>query len=100
MIIRRGLLVARLREAQEHPDWKWEAIRRQAVHGRIDNCNAARPKSVVTVTSELQQQMENVAATGLPDTIRFSAGYVTITCRDLTHLVEQLVLLAKARFTM
>jgi hypothetical protein len=41
-------------------------------------------------------QMGSVAATGLPDTIQFFAGCVAITRRDLTHLVEQLVLLAKA----
>ena len=37
-----------------------------------------------------------MAIAGLPDSIRFEPGRLTITCRDLEHLVEQLVLVARS----
>jgi hypothetical protein len=37
LVIGRGLLMARLREAQENRDWRWEAERRQAVQRRIES---------------------------------------------------------------
>ena len=40
--------------------------------------------------------MDAIPSIGLPSTIRFVPGQLTITCRDMGHLVEQLVLLAKA----
>ena len=36
-----------------------------------------------------------MAIAGLPDSIRFEPGRLTITC-DLEHLVEQLVLVARS----
>lgn len=40
--------------------------------------------------------MEAVAISGLPESIRFEPGRLTITCRDLEHLMEQLVLVARS----
>jgi hypothetical protein len=40
--------------------------------------------------------MDAIPSIGLPSTIRFVPGQLTITCRDMGHLVEQLVLVAKA----
>jgi hypothetical protein len=37
-----------------------------------------------------------VAIGGLPESIRFDPGRLTITCRDLEHMVEQLVLVARS----
>ena len=39
LAISRGKLIACLREAQEHTDWRWERERRQAIHRCIDTCN-------------------------------------------------------------
>ena len=36
-VISRCLLMARLREALENPDWQWEARRRQTIRDRIDS---------------------------------------------------------------
>ena len=40
--------------------------------------------------------MEVLAIGGLPESIRFDPGCLTITCRDLEYLVEQLVLVARS----
>jgi hypothetical protein len=37
-----------------------------------------------------------LAIGGLPESIRFDPGRLTITCRDLENLVEQLVLVARS----
>ena len=36
LAISRSTLIARLREAQEHPDWRWERERRQSIRNRIE----------------------------------------------------------------
>ena len=41
LVIGRALLMARLREALEHPDWKWEAERRRTIRHRVE---ATRPE--------------------------------------------------------
>jgi hypothetical protein len=96
LAINRGRLMARLREAQEHPGWRWERERRQAIRNRIETLRPIPRKSQVPVTTELQSQMDAIPSTGLPSTIRFVPGQLTIACRDMGHLVQQLVLLAKA----
>ena len=96
LAISRGLLMARLREAQDHPDWRWERERRQSIRNRIETLRPVPCKSQVSVTPELQTQLDAVAKTGLPASVRFTPGQLTIACRDMEHLVEQLVLLAQA----
>jgi len=88
--------MARLREEQEHPDWRWECERRQAVQNRIEMLRPTQRRSQVPVTPELQRQLDVVPNTGLPQTVRFDFRRLTITCRDMKHLVEQLVLVAQA----
>jgi hypothetical protein len=88
--------MARLREAQEHPEWRWERERRQTIRDRVDSLRSTGSRSQVPVTPELRKQMETVASIGLPATIRFEAGRLAIACRDMEHLVEQLVLVAKS----
>ena len=36
LVISRAVRMARLREAQEHPDWKWEGERRRAIRDRVE----------------------------------------------------------------
>jgi hypothetical protein len=96
LAISRGKLMARLREAQEHPDWRWERERRQSRRNRIETLRPGQRKSEVPVTRELQKQLDAMASSGLPQPIRFDPGRLTITCRDMEHLVKQLVLVAKA----
>jgi hypothetical protein len=44
----------------------------------------------------LQKQIDRIAIAGLPHTIQFAPGSLSICCRNMQHLVEQLVLVAKA----
>lgn len=94
--ISRSKLMARLREAHENRDWHWELERRQRIRRHVDQLRPALKKSTVPVTRELREQMEAVAISGLPESIRFEPGRLTITCRDLEHLMEQLVLVARS----
>jgi hypothetical protein len=96
LAIGRGRLMARLREAQEHPEWRWERERRQTIRDRVDSLRPTGSRSQVPVTPALRKQVETVASIGLPATIRFEPGRLTIACRDMEHLVEQLVLVAKS----
>ena len=95
LAISRARLRARLREAQEHPDWRWERERREQIGARIDDFRPGKRHSLVPVGSELQHQIDHMAIVGLPDTIQLAAGSLTIRCRDMNHLVEQLVLVAR-----
>ena len=36
LVISGAVRMARLREAQEHPDWKWEGERRRAIRDRVE----------------------------------------------------------------
>jgi hypothetical protein len=96
LVIGRGLLMARLREAQENRDWRWEAERRQAVQRRIESLETQRRrKSLVPVDAALQKQLEELRTAGLPSTIQIAAGLLTIRCNGIENLLRQLVLLAK-----
>jgi hypothetical protein len=97
LVISRTLLMARLREAQEHPQWRWERERRIGIRERIDLLRP-RPdrKSLVPVDAALRQAMETAEFAGLPATIRLSPGLLSIRCADMPDLLRQLVLLAQA----
>src|ERR1051325_1887227 len=58
LVISRGQLMARLREAQEHPDWRWERERRQSIHEHIESLRPSQRKSLVPITAALLQQVE------------------------------------------
>ena len=93
LVISRGLLMARLREAHENPDWRWEVQRRRTVHQRIESLRAKRQRpSLVPVQAEPQMAV----VPGLPPTIQLGPGSVVIRCRDMADLLQQLVQLAKA----
>src|SRR5450755_248760 len=91
LAISRGTLIARLREAQEHPGWRWERERREQIRARIDTLRPNQRRSLVPVGEAFQQWIDLISIAGLPDTVRFAAGRLTIHCRDM----EQLVLVAK-----
>jgi hypothetical protein len=93
--ISRGHLMARLREAHENCDWRWESERRRAVRRRIESLETQRRKSVVPVDTTLGKQMEDLRTAGLPDTIQLTAGMLIIRCNGMEDLLRQLVLLAK-----
>ena len=96
LVISRGLLMARLREALENPEWTWETQRRRAMQDRIQ---AARPerqrRSVVALAGEFQKSLHGICVPDLPATIELQPGKVSIQCRNMEHLLEQLVQLAK-----
>jgi hypothetical protein len=92
LAIGRARLMARLREMQEHPDWRWEREGREQIRARIDTLRPNKRRSLVPVGGALQQRIDLISIAGLPDTVRFAAGRLTIHCRDM----EQLVLVAKA----
>ena len=96
LVISRARLMERLRELQEHPDWRWERERRGKIHARIEELRPHSRRSLVPVRTTLKHQIEESAITGLPDTIQLAPGSLLIRCRNMEHLVEQLVLIAKA----
>ena len=94
--ISRDQLMARLHEAYEYRDWRWESERRQAVRDRIDCLeSSSRRKSLVPIDATLEIQLEELRTAGLPDTIQLTEGLLTIRCNDMEDLLRQLVLLAK-----
>jgi len=97
LVISRGLLMARLREALENPEWSWEAQRRRAMRDRIAAARPQRPRrSVVALAGEFQKTLDSLCVPALLATIELLPGKVTIQCRNMEHLLEQLVQLAKA----
>jgi hypothetical protein len=96
LVIARTRLMAHLRELQEHPEWRWERERRGAIRAQIDDLRPASRRSPVPTGSTLQKQIDQIAIIGLPDTIQFAPGNLSICCRNMEHLVEQLGLVAKA----
>jgi len=96
LAISRGKLMARLRELQEHPDWRWERERRGQIRARIEELRPHPRRSLVAAGVALQQQIHQTAVIGLPETIQFAPGCLFICCQSMEHLVEQLVLVAQA----
>jgi hypothetical protein len=96
LVISRARLMSRLREALEHPDWKWEAERRRTIRHRVQ---ATRPepsrRSVVPVTGEFWKTLDQMGVPELPATIELLPGKVIIQCQNMEHLLQQLVQLAK-----
>ena len=93
LVIGRGLLMARLREAHENRDWRWEVQRRKTVHERIESLRTRRQRpSLVPV----QAEPPTPVVAGLPPAIQLGPGSVVIRCRNMADLLQQLVQLAKA----
>jgi len=51
---------------------------------------------VVALAGEFQESLDRMCVPDLPTTIELVLGKVTIQCRNMEHLLEQLVQLAKA----
>jgi hypothetical protein len=96
LAISRGKLMARLRELLEHPDWRWERERRGQIRARIEELRPRPRRSLVAAGTALQQQIHQTAIIGLPETIQFAPGCLSICCQSMEHLVEQLVLVAQS----
>ena len=96
LAISRTLLMARLREVQEHPQWRWERERRIRIRDRIDSLRVNNRKSLVPIDVALRQATETAEIDGLPATIQLSRGLLAIHCSDMQDLLGQLVLLAQA----
>lgn len=96
LVISRGQLMARLREARENPEWTWDAQRRRAMQDRIQAARAEHQRrAVVELAGEFQKKLDRICVPDLPATIELQPGKVSIQCRNMEDLLEQLVLLAK-----
>jgi len=96
-VISRGLLMARLREAAEHPQWSFEINRRQRTSSRIAEMrreHAGRAK--VPITEWQRQALDLQTVTGLPDSIQIHPGFLSISSVDMNDLMQQLMQLIKA----
>ena len=69
-VIGRGLLMARLREVQEHPEYQWETARRERVAQVIDDVRRERRRAVVPVTAAELRRLGEMTIDGLPETLR------------------------------
>jgi hypothetical protein len=100
LVISRSLLMARLREAQEHPEWRWAMERQTLVHERIESLRPRRDRhTLVPVDAPLRQAIEAAGHGSLPETIQLSRGLLVIRCVDFEDLLRQLVLVAQAADT-
>ena len=96
LVISRAVRMARLREAQEHPDWKWEGERRRAIGDRVEATRPGPPRrSLVPVTAEWRRSLDRIRVTELLASIDLLPGQVIIHCQNMEHLLQQLVQLAK-----
>jgi len=77
------VLIARLREALEHPDWQWEVERQRAIRNRVE-------------ATRLRKTLDQICVAELPATMERLPGMVTIHCRNMEYLLEQRVQLARA----
>ena len=59
-------------------------------------CAQAEEPRWAAIDATLQQQIDQLATAGLPDSIQLAPGYLTIRCTSMEHLLKQLVLVAKA----
>jgi hypothetical protein len=69
---------------------------RGSIRAWIDDLRPASRRSLVPTGTTLQKQIDQITILGLPDTIQFAPGSLSICCRNMEHLLEQLVLVAKA----
>ena len=78
LAISRARLMARLREMQEHPDWRWERERREQIRARIDTLRPNQRRSLVPVGEALQQRIDLIS-------IRWLAGHGAVCGRQTHH---------------
>ncbi|MBM3729099.1 MAG: hypothetical protein FJW40_27200 [Acidobacteria bacterium] len=97
LVISRGLLMARLREAYEHPGYRWEVERHERVERLIHESRAGHRRHTVIAIDENDRRrlaVQNVA--GLPESIRLAPGQLLINFAGMEDLLRQLMLLLQA----
>jgi hypothetical protein len=82
LVISRSRLMARLRELQEHPDWRWERERRGEIRARIGDLRPRPRRSLVSIGTQLQQQIDQTAINGLP-------GHDSVCAWQSIHLLPE-----------
>ena len=70
LMISGAVRMARLREVQEHPDWKWEGERRRAIRDRVEATRGLPAGPWSPVTAELRRNLDQICVTELPATIK------------------------------
>lgn len=91
-VISRSLLMARLREAQEHPDWKFEIERRQRTSRRIADMQREQTgQAKILITERQQQALHRQTVANLPTSIQFRRGALSISSTDMDDLMRQLM---------
>jgi hypothetical protein len=97
MMISRGRLMARLREASEHPDWKWEVDRRLRAARQIGQLRRDRQGRAKVLVSQLERQLlDQQSIAGLPPSVNLGPGALSIACRSMDDLMQQLLMVIKA----
>lgn len=97
LVISRGLLMARLREAHENPDWRWELERRARVeHALLDVRSRNHRPTVIPVSESERQQLHSQSIAGLPPAIRIAPGELRISFSSADDLLRHLMLLLQA----
>ena len=92
-VIGRGLLMARLREMRENPDFRWEAERRERVAQAIEDLRRERRRAVVPVTEAEMERLRGLTVEGLPETIRVGPGQLVVSFAGMDDLLRQLMTL-------
>lgn len=92
-VIGRGLLMARLREVQEHPEFQWETARRERVVQVIDDARRERRRAVVPVTGAELRRLNEMTIDGLPETVRIEPGQLRVSFDGMDDLLRQLMAL-------
>lgn len=96
-VISRGLLMARLREAAEHPDWSFEVGRRRRTARQIAELRREQAgRAKVLITERQRQAVERQNVTNLPASITIGAGLLSIVASSMDELMQHLMMLIKA----
>jgi hypothetical protein len=96
-VISRGLLMARLREASEHPGWKFEVERRHRTSQQIAEMRREHSGRAKILISERQRQaLSRQTSADLPDSIQICRGLLSIAPANMDDLMRQLMQLIKA----
>lgn len=95
-VIGRGLLMARLREAAEHPDWSFEVDRRRRTARKIAELRSEQAgRAKVLITEQQRQALEWQSVANLPSSITLSSGLLSIAASSMEELMQQLMMLIK-----
>lgn len=94
-VIGRALLMARLREVQEHPEYQWETARRERVVRVIDEARREHRRAVVPVMAAELRRLDEIMIGGLPKTVRIEPGQLRVSFDGMDDLLRQLMLVVQ-----